>query len=74
MNNQGVLDKSRLTQMEKDAIKEARLPLYNSLVAAGVAESFNNLSAEQIDVIIRACWDGCRASMHRQSALGELPV
>jgi hypothetical protein len=63
-----------LTHMEREAIVAARQPLYDALVEIGVADAFDHCSAEQIDHLIEAVWNGLRASMHLQSARGEVPV
>jgi hypothetical protein len=63
-----------LTHMEREAIVAARQALYDALVKIGVAEAFNDCSAEQIDSVIEAVWSGLRASMQQQSARGEVPV
>jgi len=77
------------TQMEAEAMFQARLPFYEALVKCGsveiplegdlplkvnVAGIFERLTAEQIDSIIEAVWDGLRASMSQQSATGEIPL
>ena len=63
-----------LTHMEKEAIKTARQSLYDALVKVGIESAFDNCTAEQIDSIIEAVWNGLRASMHQQSARGDIPV
>jgi len=63
-----------LTFMEREAVKAARQSLYDALVKIGVADAFNDCTAEQIDGVIEAVWNGLRASMHQQSAKGEIPV
>jgi hypothetical protein len=63
-----------LTHMEKEAIVAARQSLYNALLMIGVADAFNDCTAEQIDSVIEAVWNGLRASMHLQSARGEIPI
>ena len=63
-----------LTFMECEAIKAARQPLYDALVKIGVADAFDDCTAEQIDGLIEAVWSGLRASMHQQSAKGQVPV
>jgi hypothetical protein len=60
--------------MEKEAIKDARQALYDALLKIGIADAFNDCSAEQIDAVIEAVWNALRASMHLQSARGEIPV
>jgi hypothetical protein len=69
----GLMSEHAKTVMEMEAVKAARLPLYNALVAIGIEAAFDGLSATQIDGIIMAIWDGVRASMHQQSARGDVP-
>ena len=63
-----------ITDMEAQAIKDARQPLYEALVRIDVADAFNGCSSTQIDFIIETIWDAVRASMQTQSALGAIPV
>ena len=63
-----------LTHMEKEAIRCARQSLYNSLVEIGIADAFDGCTAEQVDGLIEKVWNGLRASMHLQSARGEIPI
>ena len=62
-----------LTFMEREAIKAAREQLYDALVEIGIADAFNDCTADQIDLVIEAVWAGLRASMHLQSAKGDTP-
>ena len=62
-----------LSDMERAAISETRRPLYDALIKIGCDKAFENCTAEQIDAVIAAVWDGCRASMARQSASGAVP-
>lgn len=62
-----------MTDMEKEAIFQARRPFYEALVKVGAQGAFEKLSADQIDSIIEAVWDGLRASMAQQSAAGNIP-
>jgi hypothetical protein len=62
-----------LTHMEREAIRAARQSLYEALVEIGVADAFDACTAEQIDRVIEAVWNGLRAAMHRQSAHGDVP-
>jgi hypothetical protein len=62
-----------LTYMEKEAIVAARRSLYDALIEIGIADAFNDCTAEQIDAVIEAVWNGLRASMQQQSARGEVP-
>lgn len=77
------------TAMEKSAVADARMPLWDALVAEGtvtlpranlsphdtisVSDVFAELNEQQIDRIISAVWDGLRASMQKQSGMGEIP-
>jgi uncharacterized protein DUF6511 len=63
-----------LTFMETEAIKDARQSLYDALVKIGVEHAFDDCTAEEIDSVIKAVWDRLRASMHQQSARGEMPI
>lgn len=69
-----MLDKTTLTQMELDAVRAARRPMYEALVKIGIDHAFEHCTAEQIDSVIEAVWNGLRASMQQQSARGEMPV
>lgn len=62
-----------LTQMERVAIRSARQSLYEALVKIGRADAFNEASAEDMDSVIEAIWNGLRGSMQQQSARGEVP-
>ena len=62
-----------LTAMEREAIKFARRNLYEALVKIGRAEAFNDASADEMDGVIEAVWNGCRESMQQQTAAGEVP-
>lgn len=64
---------SKLTDMERQAIKDARQQFYEALCACGCEAAFDKKSAEQIDSVIEAVWAGVRASMQRQSATGAVP-
>jgi hypothetical protein len=72
--NEEVGQLAALTYMEKEAIVAARQALYDALVGIGIADAFNDCTAEQIDHLIEAVWNGLRASMQQQSARGEMPV
>jgi hypothetical protein len=69
----GWLTMAALTHMEKIAIKEAKRSLYNSLVGLGKAQYFEDCTAEQIDKLVEAIWNGLRASMSQQSMNGDVP-
>ena len=62
-----------LTDMERKAVFEARGDLFKALQTAGIADRFNGCTAEQMDSVIRAVWEGVRLSMQRQSNSGEIP-
>lgn len=63
------------TAMEKKAVVAARAQLWDALVAEGqpLADQFSLLEGDQIDRIISAVWDGLRASMQKQSGMGDIP-
>jgi hypothetical protein len=62
------------TEMERVAIRAARLPLYDGLVKLGIDSAFDSCTAAQIDELIESVWDALRASMQQQSAAGEIPI
>ena len=65
---------SGLTHMEREAVRAARQSLYDALVKIGIADAFDDCTAEQIDSVIEAVWNGLRASMQLQSAKGGMPI
>src|SRR5262249_4469499 len=69
----GVIDQSKLTGMEKQAIKDARHAFAAALERLELMPHFENLSGAAIDSLITAAVEGFRASMQRQTACGEVP-
>ena len=61
------------TDMEQQAIKDARRFFAEALTELGLMEAFHDRSAAEIDQIIEACVDGFQDSMLRQSRLGDVP-
>lgn len=61
------------TSMEQDAIKAARLPLYNALAQLGIADAFNNCTAAQMDGVIETIWDAVRTHMQLLTVKGNVP-
>ncbi|MGH6896492.1 MAG: DUF6511 domain-containing protein [Geminicoccaceae bacterium] len=66
----GMIDK---TEMEQQAIKDARRPFAEALTELGLMEHFFDLSAEQIDQLIEAAVDGFQQSMQCQALNDDLP-
>jgi hypothetical protein len=65
-----VIDK---TNMEQQAIKDARHSFAEALTELGLMEHFVDLSAEQIDQLIEAAVDGFQQSMQCQALNDDLP-
>jgi hypothetical protein len=66
----GMIDK---TDMEKQAIKDARHPFAEILTELGLMEHFFDLTAEQIDQLIEAAVDGFQDAMQRQALNDDVP-
>jgi hypothetical protein len=66
----GMIDK---TDMEQQAIKDARRPFAEVLTELGLMEHFFDLTAEQIDQLIEAAVDGFQQSMQGQALNDDLP-
>jgi Family of unknown function (DUF6511) len=66
----GVIDK---TEIERQAIKDARRPFAEALTELRLIEHFFHLTAEQIDQLIEAAVDGFQQSMQRQALNDHVP-
>jgi Family of unknown function (DUF6511) len=66
----GMIDK---TDLEKQAIKDARRPFAEVLTELGLMDHFLDLTAEQIDRLIEAAVDGFQQSMQVQALNDDLP-
>jgi len=65
-----VIDK---TELEQQAITDARRPFAEALTELGLMEHFFDLSAEQIDQLIEAAVDGFQQSMQCQVLNDDVP-
>ena len=61
------------TDMEQQAIQDARQNFAEALAELGLMDPFHDRTAEEIDRLIEAAIDGFQASMQRQSLNGDLP-
>lgn len=62
-----------LTAMERQAVKEARDQFFAELKTQGIADRFTDCSADQMDSVIKAIWEGLQKSMRRQAGNGDIP-
>jgi hypothetical protein len=69
----GTMAGNTITQMEQQAIRDAKAQLFEGLTEIGSAEAFNNQTPQNMEFLIYKIWQGVRASMQRQSAAGEIP-
>jgi hypothetical protein len=68
--NNCMIDK---TDMEKQAIRDARRFFAEALTELGLMAPFHDRSAADIDRLIEACIDGFQDSMRRQSLNDDVP-
>jgi hypothetical protein len=61
------------TDMERQAIKDARRFFAEALTELGLIGLFDDRSAADIDRLIEACIDGFQDSMQRQSLNDDIP-
>lgn len=69
----GVMTQQTITNMEQQAIKDAKQDFYNALVAIGSDEAFAHQTAQNMEYVIYSIWNGLRRSMQTQSKNGEVP-
>ncbi len=55
------------TDMEKQAIRDARRNFAEALTGLGLMAPFHDRKAEEIDSLIETCIDGFQESMRRQA-------
>lgn len=72
-DEQGKQRTMALTDVEQQAIVDARYQLAQALTDAGLMQHFENLDAAVIDKITTAVVIGFQASVHRQCSKGEVP-
>ena len=68
--NDGMIGK---TDMEKQAICDARRFFAEALTELGLMGPFQDRSAAEIDRLIEACIDGFQSSMQRQALNDDVP-
>lgn len=68
-----MIDVTKLADMERAALRDARQLFAVALTENGLMPAFMNCTPEQMDQVIGAAWEGCRSSMIRQSACGDIP-
>ena len=61
------------TDMEKQAIRDARRCFAEVLTELDLMQPFHDRSAADIDRLIEACIDGFQESMQRQSLNNDIP-
>jgi hypothetical protein len=61
------------TDMEQQAIKDARRFFAEALTELGLMHPFHDRSAADIDRLIEACIDGFQESMQRQALNDDIP-
>lgn len=69
----GIMPANTITQMEQQAIRDAKIQTAEALTEIGALEAFNSQPAQNMEYLIYKIWLGLRASMKRQSDAGEIP-
>lgn len=69
----GTMPANTITQMEQQAIRDAKQQLFEALTEIGALDTFNAQPAQNMEYMIYKIWQGVRLSMQRQSAAGEIP-